>query len=102
MQSEILAHQEEQALPEELHEGAGKEVVMSGYGASKNVRSACSGDVSYGKISIEKADGSSGGEKRARLRCLGSWKLLVLKRRRSSLLWPPSLGQKGCGLENGQ
>ena len=40
VQGEILVHQEEQGLPEELHEGGGQEVVTSGYGASEDVGSA--------------------------------------------------------------
>ena len=37
-------------LSEELHEDWGQEVAASGYGASKDVESACSGDSSYGEI----------------------------------------------------
>ena len=44
MQSEILAHEEEKGFPTELHEGGRQEVVTSGYGASKDVESSCSGD----------------------------------------------------------
>ena len=47
---EILAHQEEQGLPKELHEDGGQEVFSSGYGASKNVESSCSGTGSNRKI----------------------------------------------------
>ena len=50
VQNEILVHQEEQTLPEELHEGGCQEVAMSGYGASKNVESACGWDGSHRKI----------------------------------------------------
>ena len=49
MHSEILACQEEQGLPKKLHEGGSQEVVTSGYGASKNLESSCSGDSSYEK-----------------------------------------------------
>ena len=59
MQSEILAHEEEQGLPKVLHGGGGQEVVTSGYGTSKNVGRACCGDGSHRKIEIEAADGSS-------------------------------------------
>ena len=54
-----FAYQEEQGLPKELHEGGGQEVVTSGYGASKDVESSCSGDDPHRKIKIEEADGSS-------------------------------------------
>ena len=37
VQSEILAHQEEQGLPKELHEGGGQEVATCGYDASKDL-----------------------------------------------------------------
>ena len=38
---EIFVHQEEQGLPEEVHEDGGQEVATSGYGASKDVESLC-------------------------------------------------------------
>ena len=63
VQGEILVYQEEQCLPKELHEGGCQEVVMSGYGASKNVVSTCGGGGSYRKIKIEEADGSSSRQK---------------------------------------
>ena len=37
-----------------------------------------------------------------RLPCPFSWRLLVVRWRKISLLWPPSIGRKGYGLENGQ
>ena len=40
----------------------GQEVATSGYGTSKNVGCACSGDGPYRKIKIEEANGSSGQE----------------------------------------
>ena len=43
VQVEILAYQEEQSLPEKLHECWCQEVVTSGHDASKNVESARSG-----------------------------------------------------------
>ena len=46
VQGEILDHQEEQGLSEELHEDWGQEVAASRYGASKDVGNACSGDSS--------------------------------------------------------
>ena len=88
VQDDILDHQEEQGLPKELHEGGGQEVATSGYGASKNVESACSRDGSHGKAKFEEADGSSRGQKGH-----------DLAGRKISLLWPPSMGQKGCGLK---
>ena len=36
-----------------------QEVVTSGYGASKDLESSCSGDRSHGKVKIEETDGSS-------------------------------------------
>ena len=99
VQSGILAHKEEQGLPKELHEGGSHEVVTSGYGASKNVGSTCSGDGSYRKI--EEADGSSSGQKEYDLVVLSSWKHLALKWKKSSQLWLLRHGQKGRGLANG-
>ena len=55
---------------EELHEGGGQEVVTSGYGASDDVGSACSGFGPYRKIKIEEADGSSSGQKEYNLAVL--------------------------------
>ena len=46
-----------------LLEGWGQEFVARGYGASKNVESACSRDGSYGKVKIQEADGSHSGQK---------------------------------------
>ena len=40
--NESLAYQEELRMSEELHEDGGQEVATSGYGASKDVESACS------------------------------------------------------------
>ena len=42
MQIEVLDHQEEQSLPEELHEGGRQEVAEWRHDASKNVEGACS------------------------------------------------------------
>ena len=53
MQSEILADQEEQGLPKELHEGRGQEVATCGHDASKDLRSPRSGDGSHGEVEIE-------------------------------------------------
>ena len=39
MQSEILAHQEEQGLPKELHEGGSQEVASCKHDASKDLES---------------------------------------------------------------
>ena len=64
VQSETLAHQEEQSLPEEPHEGGrGQEVVTSGHGANNDLVSSCSGTSSHEKVQIEKTDGSSTGQK---------------------------------------
>ena len=63
VQGEILACQEEQSRPKELHEGGRQEVATSLYGASKNVESTCGGDGPYRKFKIEEADGSSSGHK---------------------------------------
>ena len=59
MQSEILAHQEEQCLPEDQHEDENQEVVKIGYGTSESVGSACSGYCPHRKVKIEAADDSS-------------------------------------------
>ena len=59
VQGEILAYQEEQGLPKDLHEGGSKKVATSGCGASKNVESTCSRDSPHRKIQIEEADCSS-------------------------------------------
>ena len=37
VQGEIIAHQEEQSLPNVLHEGGGQEVAENRYGTSKSV-----------------------------------------------------------------
>ena len=50
VQNEILAHQEEQGFSEELHEDGGQEVATSGYGASKDLGSACGRVGPYRKI----------------------------------------------------
>ena len=59
MQSEVLAHQEEQSVPEELHEGRSEEVVKNESGISESVESACSGNCANRKVKTEEADGSS-------------------------------------------
>ena len=100
MQGEILDHQEE-GLPKDLHEGGGQEVDTSRYGASEDVESACSGFGPYRKIEVEETDGSCCGQKELNLSVLRSWRPLVLRWRKISLLWPPSIGQKEPGLENG-
>ena len=41
----------------------GQEIVANGHGASEGEGSACSGDGSYRKITIEEADGGSSGYK---------------------------------------
>ena len=71
MQGEILAHQEEQGIPTKLHDGGRQEVVTSGYGASKDVGSSCTGVAPTERLELR-------GQKRAR---------------------PPSLFKEGCGLE---
>ena len=53
MEGDILAYQEEQGFPEELHEGGGQEVVTSGHGVSEELESSCSEDSSHGKVFIE-------------------------------------------------
>ena len=58
VQSEILAHQEEQSLPKELHESGGQEVATCGYDASKGLGNPSSGDVSHGEVKIEETGGS--------------------------------------------
>ena len=63
MLGDILDHQKEQSFSNEIRENRGQEVAESGYSASKDVESACSGDDSNGEILIEEADGSSSGEK---------------------------------------
>ena len=63
VQSEILANQEERSFPEELHDGGDQEVAASGFGASKNVESACSRDGSHGKVKFEETGGSSSKQK---------------------------------------
>ena len=64
VQGEILAYQEEQRLPEELHEGGGQESCYErGDGVREDVESACNGFGSNGKIEIEETDGSSSGQK---------------------------------------
>ena len=50
MQGEILAHKDEQSLPSEIHEGGGQEVVTSGFDASEDVGSTCSGFGPYREI----------------------------------------------------
>ena len=101
VQSEILAHKEEQGLPKELHEGGGQEVVMSGFGVSKNLGCTCSGRCLPQKDKIEEVDGSSSGKKKVQPRCPCSGKPKALKWNNSSLLWLLRLGQKGRGLANG-
>ena len=54
MQSEILADQEEQGLPKELHEGRCQEVATCGHDASKDLGSPRSGDGSHGEVEIRK------------------------------------------------
>ena len=63
VQGEVLAYEEEQGLPKELHEGRGQEVVTSGYDANEDVGSACSGFGPNGEIEIEETDVSSSGQK---------------------------------------
>ena len=63
VQGEILAYQQEQGLPKELHEGESQETYTSGNGASKDVESSCSGNGSHRKSKLEEADGSSSGQK---------------------------------------
>ena len=63
MQSEILAHQEKQGFPKELHEGGCQEVITSGHGTSKNLESSCGGESSNRKIKIKETDGSSSRKK---------------------------------------
>ena len=53
VQSEILADQEEQGLPKELHEGRGQKVPTCGHDASKDLGSPRSGDGSHGEVEIE-------------------------------------------------
>ena len=53
VQSEILADQEEQGLPKELHEGRSQEVATCGHDASKDLGSPRSGDGSHGEVEIE-------------------------------------------------
>ena len=100
VQSEILAYQQEQGIPEEPREDGGQEVATSGYGASKDVVSSCSGMVPHRKIKLEKADGSSSGKK-VQLLCPYSWKHMASKWRSSFPPWPLSAGQKELGCENG-
>ena len=50
----------------------GQEVVMSGYGASDDVESACSGFGPYRNIEIEEADGSGQKEYDLAVLVLGS------------------------------
>ena len=50
VQSEILAHQEEQGLPTELDEGGGQEVATCAQNASKDLGSPRSGDCSHGEV----------------------------------------------------
>ena len=92
------------SFPEELDEGVSQEAAASTYGASKNVESACSRDGHHGKVKkIEEAERQQQQRaRRARPRCPFPWRLLVLRWRKISLLWPLSNGQNGSGLENGQ
>ena len=63
VQNEILAHQEEQSLPEDLREGGCQEVVTSRHGANNDLGSSCSGNSSHGNVKIEETDGSSSEQK---------------------------------------
>ena len=101
MQSEILDNQEEQGFSEELHGDGDQEVTASGYGASKDVESACSRDGSCGKIEIEEADGSSSGQKKHDLAVFVDGSILALNWEKRSALRLPRPGQKEHGQENG-
>ena len=57
MQGEVLDHQEEQGLPEQLHKSVGvKKLLRAGIDASEDIGSPCGWDVSHG----EETDGSCG------------------------------------------
>ena len=101
MQREILAHQEEQSLPKDLHEGGGQEVAASGYGATKNVESTCSGDPTE-RLKLRRQMAAAEGKKSTiQRRCLCSWKPLALKWKKSSQLRLLRLWQKEFGSANG-
>ena len=48
---------------QKFHSSVCQEVVTCGYDASKDLRSPCSGDVSYGEVLIKEAKGSCCGQK---------------------------------------
>ena len=101
VQSEILAYQEEQSLPEELHEGGVKKLLRAGMVPARTWWSPCSRDGSHGKVEIEEADGSSSGQKGHDLSVLVHGSIWPCSGRKSSLPWPLSIGHKEYGQGNG-
>ena len=63
MQHEILAYEGEQGFPEDLHEDGGHEVATSGYGASKDVESACGRVGPHRKIKLRRRMAAAPGQK---------------------------------------
>ena len=73
-QCEVLAHQEEQNLPEKLHEERGEEAVENLLGPRKSVDRASRGYCAHREVKIEEADGGSTRARRNRFRFPCSWR----------------------------
>ena len=90
---------EEEEVQGEILTGGSEEVAENGYGTSRSVGSACSGDGPNRKIKIE--DGSSSREEGVNFALPFSWKRLALKWKKSTPPQPLRLGQKEFGMATG-
>ena len=63
MQSEILAHQKEQGLPKEPHEGGGQEVATCGHDASKDLGECTQWEWLTEKLKLRRQMAAAAGKK---------------------------------------
>ena len=101
VQCDVFTYEEELSIPKELHESFCQEVVVSRYDSSNYPESAYSGDVSHGKVKIEKTDGSNSRQKEHNLSVPVHGSVWLGSGRRAYHHGHLGIGQKELGLESG-